>query len=139
MAYYQSMASKRSVLNAALLISSRLLMTIITMEYEDSFLQNVEFDKRSLSIVSYNCRGYNSAKSNHLNNLLATCDILFLQEHWLPDDQLVKLVQLNGQFLSHGVNGFDNSGVLSGQWTPIRRLRHIVAGRYADTRRTCEN
>ena len=85
------------------------------MECEDSFLQNVEFDKRSLSIISYNCRGYNSVKNSYLNNLLATCDFLFLQEHWLPDDQLVKLGQLNRHFLSHGVSGFGNNEVLSGR------------------------
>jgi hypothetical protein len=62
------------------------------MECEDSLVQNTECDK----------------------NLLVICDSLFLQEYLLPDDQLLKLGQINRQFLSLGVSGFDNNEVLSG-------------------------
>lgn len=92
-----------------------MLITTIVMECKNSFIKNVEFDKRSLSVISYNCRGYSLVKNNYINNLLANCDILFLQEHWLADDQLVILGQLNRQFLSHAVCGFDNNEVLSGR------------------------
>ena len=85
------------------------------MSSEDSFTMNAESERNFLSIVSYNCRGFNSVKSGFLNSLLLRCDILFIQEHWLSDKQLSDLNQINTQFLCHAVCGFDNSDILSGR------------------------
>jgi hypothetical protein len=85
------------------------------MSSEDSFTVNAESERNFLSIVSYNCRGFNSVKSGFLNSLLLRCDILFIQEHWLSDKQLSDLNQINTQFLCHAVCGFDNSDILSGR------------------------
>ena len=45
----------------------------------------------SLRIISYNCRGFNDSKLGYLQSLLSRCEFLFVQEHWLSDDQLSKL------------------------------------------------
>jgi hypothetical protein len=42
----------------------------------------------SLSIMSYNFRGFNALKSIYIKTLLVNATVLFLQEHWLSDDQL---------------------------------------------------
>jgi hypothetical protein len=44
-------------------------------------------DLTSFSVVSYNCRGLNALKLNYVRTLLAKTTVLFLQEHWLTDDQ----------------------------------------------------
>ena len=44
----------------------------------------------SLAVPFYNCRGWNSG-SLTLQNLVSSCDVCFIQEHWLHTDQLHKL------------------------------------------------
>jgi len=66
---------------------------------------NTESERNFLSIVSYNCRGFNFVKSGFINSLLLEWDILFIQEHWLSDKQLLDLNKINTQFLSHAVSG----------------------------------
>jgi Reverse transcriptase (RNA-dependent DNA polymerase)/Endonuclease/Exonuclease/phosphatase family len=85
------------------------------MASKDTFPVNVESECYSLSVMSYNCRGFNFVKSSYINNLLLNCDILFVQEHWLSDKQLPDLNHINAHFLSHAVCGFDNSEVLIGR------------------------
>jgi hypothetical protein len=45
-------------------------------------------DLTSFSVVSYKCRGLNALKLNYVRTLQAKTTVLFLQEHWLTDDQL---------------------------------------------------
>jgi Reverse transcriptase (RNA-dependent DNA polymerase) len=66
-------------------------------------------------LISFNCRGFNDAKIPYLKTLLAKCDFLFLQEHWLVDSQLPLLNALCNKFLVSAVSGIDNSEVLSGR------------------------
>jgi len=113
------------------------------MATKDTFPVNIETKRQSLSIVSYNCRGFNSAKSEYINNLLLNYDILFLQEHWLSDNQLSDLNLLNVKFLSHAVCGFDNKEVLLGRpyggcailWRSDLRAR--VESVHINSRRVC--
>ena len=72
-------------------------------------------DKASITVVSYNCRGYNAVKRNYVNNLLSTADILCLQEHWLSESQLSILGTINDNFTYAGVSGFDSSKILQGR------------------------
>ena len=69
----------------------------------------------SLRLVSHNCRGLRVSSKVYLNKLLYDCDILFLQEHWLSVDQLGLLANINADYFSRGICGFDNSEVLKGR------------------------
>ena len=68
-----------------------------------------------LSIATYNCHGFNFTKTLYINNILTSCDVLFIQEHWLSSSQLSHIDHINSYFLCHAVSGFDNSEVLSGR------------------------
>ena len=72
-------------------------------------------DNSSLQIVSYNCRGYNLTKRPYIQSLLPNTDILFLQEHWLSEDQLRLLGDIDSNFIYTGVSGFGCSDVLNGR------------------------
>ena len=73
-------------------------------------------NKLSLLIISsFNCRGFNSIKSRYIENLLSTCHIIFLQEHWLDDAQLGTLANISAGVAYTAVAGFDNSDVLTGR------------------------
>ena len=61
-----------------------------------------------LRYLSYNCRGWNSGiilYSLTLQNLVSSCDLCFIQEHWLHTDQLHKSNDLKSDFLSVAVSG----------------------------------
>ena len=66
-----------------------------------------------VSLISFNCRGFNSTKKTYVNSLLSQCDILFLQEHWLSELQLSSFNCLS--HYCHGVCGFSTSEVLHGR------------------------
>jgi len=63
--------------------------------------------------VSYNSRGLNVNKQSYLCSVLADCDILLLQEHWLREEQLNCLTTLSTDHMSVAVSGFENDRVLS--------------------------
>ena len=49
--------------------------------------------------MSYNCRGFNVHKIAYIRSLLSKTDILFLQEHWLSEDQLRLLGDIDPEFV----------------------------------------
>jgi len=61
----------------------------------------------SLHLVSYYFRGWTSGQHT-VFDLLQSCDICFLQEHWLLHEQL-NLLNIHYDFLSTGVSGMDSS------------------------------
>ena len=63
-----------------------------------------------LKLVSYNCRGWRSG-SDYVKFLLQSCDLRFIQEHWLYRDHLEAL-NISEDFLSVGVSGIDSSEIL---------------------------
>ena len=69
----------------------------------------------SLTVSSYTCRGFNSIKSRYIASLLARCNILFLQEHWLADGQLNLLAGISENMSYTAVSGFDCDDVLVGR------------------------
>ena len=73
------------------------------------------FDNCALRIVTYNRRGLNDTKKLYVNQILAGCDILFLQEHWQSDDQLGCFNSISSEHASVGVSGFSNCDVLRGR------------------------
>ena len=66
-----------------------------------------------IHIVSYNCRGWNSGQIA-VCELLQSCDICLIQEHWLFHDQL-NLLNIDSNFLSVGVSAMDSSKLLLGR------------------------
>ncbi len=50
----------------------------------------------SLRLVSYNCRGWNSGQLAE-HDLLKSCDICMIQEHWLLREQL-NLLDVDNDF-----------------------------------------
>jgi len=74
----------------------------------------MDVNKLGLKLISYNCRGFNAYKSMYISKLLSTCDILFLQEHWLSDEQLCTLNSISTNHSAVGICGFDKSEVLRG-------------------------
>ena len=46
-------------------------------------------------------------------DLLQSCDVCLIQEHWLLHEQL-SLLSVNNDFLSSGVSGMDSSDLLHG-------------------------
>ena len=55
----------------------------------------MDVNKLSMKLLSYNCRGFNAYKSQYISQLLSVCDILYLQEHWLSEEQLCKLSSIS--------------------------------------------
>jgi len=45
-------------------------------------------------LISFNSTGFNESKKRYISSILSDCGILFLQEHWLSDDQLSCLSSL---------------------------------------------
>jgi hypothetical protein len=72
-------------------------------------------ESQSFNVMSYNCRGFNKVKSAYIKSLLTNCTILFLQEHWLSEEQLRLLSDIDAEFQCAGVSGFDNSDILIGR------------------------
>ena len=70
----------------------------------NSVLPRVE----KLSLVSFNCKGFNNGLS-FLPVLLDSFDVVLLQEHWLSDSELC----FDG-FICSAISGFDNSVLLRG-------------------------
>jgi len=90
-------------------------MVDITSDANGCFSISDEKTSNIVRFVSYDSRGMNSSKQSYLRGVLADCDILFLQEHWLSEDQLCSLNMLSADHVSVGVSGFGNECVLSGR------------------------
>ena len=73
----------------------------------------VTMDNMSINIVSYSCRGFCSS-SGYVHELLEHCDILCLQEHWLPDLHLNDL-NVSDDFVVIAVSGMASDQVISGR------------------------
>ena len=60
-------------------------------------------------------RGFNSSKINCVTDLLGRYDILFLQEHWLNNNQLATFNCYFPGYCVHGVSAMDSSKILLGR------------------------
>ena len=75
----------------------------------------------NLKIASYNSTGFGNINSKvcsniYIDNVANKCDILLLQEHWLLEQQLNKVVNLLDGFLGTAVSGVeDKSHILKGR------------------------
>ncbi len=95
----------------------------------------------ALRLVSYNCRGWYSGQPA-VRDLLKSCDICMIQEHWLLREQL-NVLDVDNVFLSIGVSGMDSSKLLHGR--PFggcailyrRSLTSHIAHRNCPSKRFC--
>jgi len=86
-------------------------LLLIAMAQSDDNLLNLS----PLSLLSYNCRGFNEFKKPYIQSLLLRSDVLFIQKHWLSDGQLSLLNNLSSLHCSFGVCGFRTDEVLLGR------------------------
>ena len=66
-------------------------------------------------ISLYNCRGLNTAKLAYVNKFFAESDFVFLQEHWLYNDDLPSLANINSSLSYHGCSGMYDNKLASGR------------------------
>ena len=64
-------------------------------------------------ISSYNCHGLNTAKHAYVNKLFAQSDFVFLQEHWLYNNDLLSLVNIDFILSYHGCSGMGDNKLAS--------------------------
>jgi hypothetical protein len=69
----------------------------------------------SLSVSSYNWRGFNELKKVTIADLCVKTDFVLLQELWLAEQQLVGLGLIKENVSYTAVAGFDNSIILTGR------------------------
>ena len=65
----------------------------------------------NLKIVSYNCRSVKNSLLD-VSKLCELYDIILLQEHWLPKQELSYLNKINDNFISLGSSPVDLSNKL---------------------------
>ena len=66
-----------------------------------------------LRIISYNCRGWHGSSPN-VSDLLSSCDIVLIQEHWLFRENF-NVLNISDQFICTAVSGVDSSNLLVGR------------------------
>ena len=59
-----------------------------------------------LKISSYNVRGFKNTELDILD-VLEQCDLLFIQEHWIPKHELHKLSSFHSQYRAKGISSTD--------------------------------
>ena len=67
---------------------------------------------QTIRLCSYNCRGWKS-EARYVTNLLKSCDLCFIQEHWLLPDHIGAL-NISNDFLSIATSGMDSSELILG-------------------------
>ena len=70
---------------------------------------------RNLTFCTYNCRGHRPDRIEYIKKLLHTCDILFLQEHWLFTPNIVSFANSVGGVNIHATSGMNESELLMGR------------------------
>ena len=68
-----------------------------------------------LTIATYNCKGLGSAKYPLIRKLLATYDIVMLQETWLFSEQSSQLLEIGNSIGFCAASGMDSDQPLVGR------------------------
>ena len=69
----------------------------------------------NLSVVSYNCRGFNVSKVSCIIKILQKCDILLLHETWLCSKQFQMFNEFFPSYKFVNVCGMDETELLLGR------------------------
>ena len=68
-----------------------------------------------MKVATYNCRNFNSSREE-ITLLCENCDVIFLQETWLPKQDSHFLSSFSDDFLAHACHSFDLAdGPLTGR------------------------
>jgi len=104
-------------MSARYLLDGRFLCKVlVTLGRQSAQVQGLTLltmECKSINIVSFNCRSFRSS-SGYVKQLLEHCDILCLQEHWLPDQQLCDLNICQNSAVT-GVSGMVSDCVIHGR------------------------
>jgi hypothetical protein len=74
-----------------------------------------DMQQDSLTVASYNCRGYNTYVIIDIQQILEQCSLLCLHGSWFSDSQLSALSSISNNFLCIGISGFDTEEILTGR------------------------
>jgi hypothetical protein len=87
--------------------------TLMSVSPATPSIDDSTYDK--LRITSYNCHGCSDTRAPYMRILLQQCEFLFIQEHWLADNQLYTLSSICDTHISHGFSEFDNDDIIRGR------------------------
>ena len=95
---------------STIILSSVLLFT--TMQ-----LENTSSRERSelITIASYNSRGLSDNRKSIIKELLSANDIVFIQEHWLFNEQLHHIGELSNCHMCHAKSGMEMEVIHQGR------------------------
>lgn len=68
-----------------------------------------------LSLATFNCQGHGPDRVAYISKLCETNDIVLLQEHWLPDEQISSFESKIDGICCHGVSGMASNELLIGR------------------------
>ena len=81
-----------------------------------------------LSVISYNCKGFNVAKVPYIKILLDLCSVLLLQETWLFSNQFTQFTKYFDKYKSINICGMDESIFCHGR--PHGRCSILYSNQY---------
>lgn len=84
---------------------------IFLSKHHHRIMDNVQ----SISITSFNCRGFKFRNFNFLKKLFAECSILLLQEHWLYSFEFKEFSKLFGDCGFHAESSMRDDEMLRGR------------------------
>ena len=70
---------------------------------------------KCIKVGSFNCKGHGIDRLDYIAKLMTTIDVLFVQEHWYFDDNIVSLANNMNNVHVHGVSGMDSNVLLHGR------------------------
>ena len=69
----------------------------------------------NLTLCTFNCRGHRQDKIDYVKKIMTSCDVLFLQEHWLFTENVPFFVEKIGNVNVHATSGMDETQLLIGR------------------------
>ncbi len=69
----------------------------------------------NLKIGSWNCRGHSDNRIEYMSKLMDEVDILFVQEHWLYENNIASLVNTMTDIQVYGISSMDPGVLLNGR------------------------
>lgn len=69
----------------------------------------------TLTVGTYNCKGNGQDRIEYIKNIMQSCDVLLLQEHWLFEENICTLEQKIDGINIFGVSAMDSNKLLTGR------------------------
>ena len=80
-----------------------------------SLLMCISMDTRKFTVCTYNSRGHAPDRIEYMKDLLNQCDILFVQEHWYLESNLLLLEKELENVKVYGISGMDEKKLCKGR------------------------